>query len=203
MSSPEKRDDSELLHREEMNRRFRQVFRVLGIAGVLGSSGETDEVEMPFLSATGNVIYADLAITNLLDDPHLRALVVKLHDITEKKRITEELRTAKERAEAGNRAKSTFLANVSHELRTPLNAIIGFSELLMAQGSGPLQTTYMAFARDINEGGKTLLDLVNRTLDFSRAEAGNVRLECMPLDPMAEAAIVVRSFARDVAEKGL
>lgn len=37
MSSPEKRDDSELLYREEMNRRFRQVFRVLGIAGVLGS----------------------------------------------------------------------------------------------------------------------------------------------------------------------
>ncbi|WP_374382242.1 MHYT domain-containing protein [Dongia sp.] len=173
------------------------------ITRILTASGESVEVEMPFQAANGSVIFADLAVTNLLGDPHLRALVVKLHDVTEKKRITEELRAAKERAEASNRVKSTFLANVSHELRTPLNAIIGFSDLLIAQTKGPLQQAYMEFARDINDGGKTLLDLVNRTLDFSQAEAGTVRIESVPLDPMVEAAVIIRNHAREIAEKSI
>ncbi|WP_374650681.1 MHYT domain-containing protein [Dongia sp.] len=170
---------------------------------ILDAPGGTEEIEMPIVTVSGHTTYTDMAMTNLLADPHLHAIVVKLHDITEKKRFTEELRAAKERAEAGSRAKSTFLANVSHELRTPLNSIIGFSDLLLAQPNGPLQPSYFDFARDINASGKELLNLINRTLEFSRAESGNVRLESVPLDPMAEVDALVHLFQGQINAKNI
>ena len=78
-------------------------------------------------------------------------------------------------AEAANVAKSQFLANVSHELRTPLNAIIGFSTMLHEQQFGPLgNEKYIEYARDINDSGKHLLDVINDILDLSKAESGTL-----------------------------
>lgn len=88
-----------------------------------------------------------------------------------------ELERAKDIAEGANRAKSQFLANISHELRTPLNAIIGFSSILMNQLFGPLgDQKYLEYAKDINESGAHLLDIINDILDLSKAEAGRLTL---------------------------
>ena len=87
------------------------------------------------------------------------------------------LEKAKDAAESANRAKSHFLANISHELRTPLNAIIGFSSILMNQLFGPLgDQKYWEYAKDINESGAHLLDIINDILDLSKAEAGKLAL---------------------------
>ena len=83
------------------------------------------------------------------------------------------LRKALQQAEKANRAKSEFLANMSHELRTPLNAIIGFSDIL--KQSGDLQISrekFTEYARDINESGSHLLEIINDILDLSKVEAG-------------------------------
>ena len=89
----------------------------------------------------------------------------------------EELERAKNQAIAANRAKSHFIANISHELRTPLNAIIGFSSILYNQLFGPLGSEkYSEYARDINESGAHLLDIINDILDLSKAEAGKLNL---------------------------
>lgn len=88
-----------------------------------------------------------------------------------------QLEKAKEAAENSNRAKSQFLANISHELRTPLNAVIGFSSILMNQLFGPLgDQKYIEYAKDINDSGVHLLDIINDILDLSKAEAGKLVL---------------------------
>jgi signal transduction histidine kinase len=97
-------------------------------------------------------------------------------DVTDDVEAAEELRSAKDRAEAASRAKSQFLTNMSHELRTPLHAIIGFSELIHVQAAGSIGADYVAWASDILIGGRHLLDLINGVLELSRIEAGHYDL---------------------------
>lgn len=100
--------------------------------------------------------------------------VAVLEDATVAKRAEAEMREARERAEAGDRAKGQFLATMSHEVRTPLNGIIGFSELLL---EGELPGDQREYVRTIRTSADTLLRLTGDILDFSRIESGKLQLE--------------------------
>lgn len=102
--------------------------------------------------------------------------VVLLHDVTEHKAREEELRQAKDAAEAASRTKSTFLANMSHELRTPLNAIIGYAEMLREEALDLGQGGFVPDLDKIHAAGKHLLSLINDILDLSKIEAGKMDL---------------------------
>jgi signal transduction histidine kinase len=88
----------------------------------------------------------------------------------EHRNTASQLLAAKELAEAADRAKSEFLATMSHELRTPLNAIIGFSEVMLTEGFGPLgNPRYVEYAKDIHESGGHLLEVINDILEIAKA----------------------------------
>ncbi|HVC52943.1 MAG TPA: ATP-binding protein [Stellaceae bacterium] len=96
---------------------------------------------------------------------------------SEREAAYEQLRAAKEEAEAASRAKSGFLATMSHELRTPLNAIIGFSEMMQREVLGTLgNEQYRTYVSDIHASGTHLLQIINDILDLSKAESGKLEL---------------------------
>jgi signal transduction histidine kinase len=102
--------------------------------------------------------------------------VTTLTDVTEARAAQDELRRAKEAAEAANQAKSRFIATMSHELRTPLNAVIGFSDALLHEAADPKRIHVAEFAAQINEAGRQLLGLINIILDVARIESGRFDL---------------------------
>jgi PAS domain S-box-containing protein len=108
--------------------------------------------------------------------------ILMVRNITERKaqeeirRRSEDLEQQNLRMQETNRLKSEFLANMSHELRTPLNAVIGFSEVLIDEIAGAVNTTQRELLTDIWTSGKHLLHLVNDVLDLAKIEAGKLEL---------------------------
>lgn len=99
--------------------------------------------------------------------------------ISERKKMEEELISAKEQAEESNRLKSAFLANMSHEIRTPLNAIIGFSGILATTQEEEEKEEYVSI---IENNNTLLLQLINDILDLSKIEAGTLEFSYADID---------------------
>ena len=123
-------------------------------------------------------------------------------DVTEARQAEEDLRRAKETAQAANLAKSRFLATMSHELRTPLNAVIGFSDALLREAANPAPARVAEFARQINESGRNLLGLINIILDVARIEAGRFDLasDVVDIERLVRAAMRQSDAAAQAAE---
>ena len=94
--------------------------------------------------------------------------------IDEIQKKNEELRIAKEQAEAANRAKNEFLGNISHEVRTPMNAIMGFVGILLEGEDNPRKIEFLKFTLD---SGRILMKLIDEILDLAKIEAGKLELE--------------------------
>ncbi len=121
-------------------------------------------------------------------------------DISAVKRTQEDLRLAKEAAEAANRAKSQFLANMSHELRTPLNGILGMTTLALYCDLEPEVRTYL---KDSKMSADSLLQIVNDVLDFSKVEAKQLVLDVHPFGLQQTLDDAVRTVAASAQLKNI
>ncbi|RYZ49577.1 MAG: PAS domain S-box protein, partial [Proteobacteria bacterium] len=135
---------------------FLSVYRIISRSG-----------RITWIEGRGRFIYDDIG------------RIVKFNgtclDVTESRKVQDELRQAKELAEKGSEAKSAFLANMSHEIRTPLTAIMGYTDLLKEDGLTSAERE--GFVNVINRNGKALTRLIEDILDLSKVEAGKLVTE--------------------------
>ncbi len=130
--------------------------------------------ELRLLREAGGVVHASVALrAQRRPGGAVDSIVALLEDSTEHRRAEEELRAAKEQAEAANRSKSDFLATMSHEIRTPMNLIFGMTEMALDSSPNPQQREYL---RKTRAAAGTLQVLLNDVLDFSKIEAGKLGL---------------------------
>lgn len=150
-----------------------------------------------------NIVHKDGSkhIVNAVNIPlyDQNIMVSTVFDITEQRRISDELIIAKEVAEENNRLKSAFLANMSHEIRTPMNAIMGFANLL----SEAEETDKRYFADIVQKSSEQLLALIDDVILLSRLQSEKMRLNIGVLNPNKLVAEVIQMFDHPDLKKGL
>ena len=121
-------------------------------------------------------------------------------DITERRKYEEQLRVAKDAAEAASQTKSEFMANMSHEIRTPMNAVIGLTELVLDSQLSSTQREYLSL---VLKSANSLMSIINDVLDFSKIESG--KIEILPANFELREIIgdTLKSLAWPAHEQGL
>jgi PAS domain S-box-containing protein len=175
---------------------------------------EISKRAMATLQRLGRIRYEDLPlehkdgrhipvefVSNVYREGRQNVIQCNIRDITERKRLTQNLTKATRDAEAANRSKSEFLANMSHEIRTPMAAIVGFAEMLLLKS--PEECAQIGCVQIIQRNSLHLLELINGILDLSKVEAGQMKVERVSCDLPELLSGIISIMRPRAAEKGL
>jgi PAS domain S-box-containing protein len=145
------------------------------------------------LHANGQALQVEMNISEWVQDGQTYFTLI-VRDVSERLRLVEELKIAKDEAERASLAKSTFLANMSHEIRTPMNAVLGLTHLALRQAQDQRGRDYLD---RIQQSAQHLLGIIDDILDFSKIEADKLRLEHIEFSLAA----VLANFSNLVVDK--
>lgn len=138
-------------------------------------SGNDWEGELLNKKKSGELYWGQVVISPIMNSEGVITSFICIHeDITERKKMVEDLIEAKDKAQQSDRLKSAFLANMSHEIRTPMNGILGFLELLSDPDLGEdVKAGYLDIVR---KSGQRLLNTINDIIEISKIESGDMQL---------------------------
>jgi signal transduction histidine kinase/CheY-like chemotaxis protein len=186
------------------NRLTGRLRRLRYAADQIGAGRLDTEIVVEGGDEVGRLAERFRAMAGQLRD-HIATLEQKVDERTRDLRLkAEELARANDDLVRLTKLKSDFLARMSHELRTPLNSIIGFSELLLAEGCGPVNEEQRDGLERVVRNGKNLLQLINDILDISKIEADRLTLKFGPASlrsivDNALSSMMLRATAKKIA----
>lgn len=193
------------------------------------SSGKREIIEEPFVDAYGKEFVIESIKTPVYDENNeIIGTVGIARDVTERKRIQQDLANSKNNLEQivdnqtsqlkeslkkleelnlslleVNNHKNKFISNMSHELRTPLNAIIGFSDMLQGEHYGSMNELQKHYIGIIQDSASHLLNLINDILDLSKIDADSVALEIINIPPEEIVDPIVKMIKPQMVDKNL
>ncbi len=132
------------------------------------------------VTARGDIIMVDIRSIPIVFNGHDAALV-SIYDMTERLRIEQELRRERDRAEASDRMKETFLSLISHEIRTPLNIILGYAGLIEAEQLDSASDRTISYFENMRAGCDRLMRTVDQMVSLSGLESGSTRTVLVPM----------------------
>ncbi|NTW25321.1 MAG: PAS domain S-box protein, partial [Lentimicrobium sp.] len=144
------------------------------------SQGKPVVSEYRFQRADGNIVWVQGHAVPEIADNKIKGYIGTLTDISDLKKAEEEILKAKEKAEAGNRLKTTFMGNISHEIRTPLNGIIGFAELITSGNNTDEENNECV--EFLNHSIQRLTKIIDNIMDVSVMMSGNTTIKKEPVD---------------------
>ena len=159
------------------------------------------DLEFPFTTYKGNRIWIRTTGHQLIENDKVVGAVGNMIDITERKKMLNELNAALEKAEESDRLKSAFLANMSHEIRTLMNGILGFADLLkQPELTGDIRQKYINI---IEKSGVRMLNIINDLIDISKVESGQMEVFISDSNVNEQIEYIYTFFKPEVERKGI
>ncbi len=151
---------------------------------------------------SGNLYWADISISPIVNpNGEITHFVSVREDISDMKKMIDDLVAAKEKAEESDRLKSAFLANMSHEIRTPMNGIMGFTELLKEPKLAGKEKKH--YIKIIQKSGQRMLNTINDLIEISKIESGSLELKMSEANVNEQLDYLFNFFKPETTKKGL
>ena len=141
----------------------------------------TSSLETVFKTKDNRFIYVVLSSTPIDRSDHSKGITFTVLDITERTKVAEQMKIAKEKAEASDKLKTSFMNNISHEVRTPINGIIGLAELIMLESFSAEERKEAI--NMVHESSERLIRTITNYMDISLLTSGSMSITVRNFNP--------------------